>query len=198
MGNEHSTVVVNDETYDLGGHFKVHVKLYEGLTAGERNKLRSACLEWISAWQTHEFKTWLLNFRFGDTNYTNQEIYDKLLGGISGVNVVEKQADIEIWGKHDNDNDTTTITTTFTHDGQQWEGSPHLLEYSIAKIAGFLVYDYCRHQGFLHAGFYEETSIPFAVAKETKRLIEQASPAFIAQATSVKAYNEEEIGRQTD
>jgi hypothetical protein len=191
MGSGHSKIAINDETFGDDGQFKVHIKLFEGFNTEERHKLRAACQQWVETWQSSEFKNWLLTFHFANTNYTNQDIYNKLVGGVSGVKVVDNHADIEIWGKHDTVADSTSISTTFVHDGKEWGGSPHLMNYTVAKLAGYLVFDFCRHEGFLHAGFSEERSVPFAVAKETKRLIEAATPMVAAQSTSVKNYEKD-------
>jgi hypothetical protein len=191
MGSAQS-IITNDETFGEDGHFKVHIKLHEGFNPVERLKLRDACRAWVEVWHDNHFREWLMSFQFSDEGHSNREICNKLLGGISGAKVVDNQADIEIWGRHNNDGttDAVTIKTTFVHDGKQWEGSTRLMTYTVAKIAGFLVYDYCRHQGFHHAGTSEERTVPFAVAKETKRLIEEAFPAL------AEAHSEERIEAQ--
>lgn len=197
MGTGHSTVVCNDETFGTGGNFKVHIKLFEGFDPEERRKLRQACRDWAEVWQSSAFKQWLLEFQFEGTDLTNEQIFDKLMGGVSAVNIVDNQADIEIWAAQ-SENAENTLNTTFLVDGKEWEGSPFLTSFSVAKIAGYLAYDYCRNQGFLHAGIAPTRTVPFAVACETKRLIEQTAPLIIAQSTSVKSYKEEEVAKQTE
>lgn len=170
MGSGQS--VLSDETFGEEGQFRVHIKLHAGFSTAERLKLRDACRGWVNVWHSPSFKKWVMEFNFSDTDHTNKEIYDKLLGGLSGANVIDNQADIEIWGRRDPESVGTLVSTTFVHNGEPWEGSERLLTDSVGKVAWQLVYDYCRHQGFLHAGYSEEQSVPFAVAKQTQILIE--------------------------
>ena len=188
MGNQHSNKVINDETFGEQGHFKVHIKLFEGMEREERIKLREACQAWAAVWQTKEFRDWVLRFDFQDTNLTNQQIYDKLMGGVMGdVSIVDNQADIEIWVKHNNTGDV--LNTTFVHDGTQWNGSPYLMTYSAAKLAGHLAHEYCRDLNFLHANTSAERSVPFAVGKKTKRMAEAAAYA-MAESTSARYFKD--------
>lgn len=175
MGGGLSSAVTNDETFGEDGHFKVHIKLHEGMTPLERTKLREACQLWAEVWKTKEFRDWVMSYQFKDTSLTNEQIYEKLVGDISGVSMIEKQAEIEIWTKHTGKD--AFVKTTFVHDGKQWEGSQYLFTYSAAKLAGFLAHEYCRNLSFLHIGSTEE-SVPFAVGKKTKRLAEFRSFKF--------------------
>lgn len=190
MGNEHS-VVAGDETFGEEGKFKVHIKLYDGLAPLERLKLTEACKLWVKVWQSEQFKDWLMTFEFADEK-SNQEICEKLLGDISKANVVAKQADIEIWGERQGVADITVLNTTFVAGGEHWEGTPYMATYPAAKLAGFLAYDYCRFHGFLHAGIAPTHTVPFAIAKETKRLAEQmAEPDDIAQSSTAKPFEKD-------
>jgi hypothetical protein len=187
MGNEHSSTILADETFGEDGHFKVHLKLHEGLTPSERLKLSEACEAWVEVWQSSQFKNWLLTYDFSDPDHSNQVIYEKLLGSMSKANVVTKTADIEIWGKREGAADITTISTTFVSElgGENWEGTPYLTTYPAPKLAGFLAYDFCRFLGFRHAGSGPTHTVPFAVAKETKRLAELNAPITFPVAKSV-------------
>lgn len=187
MGNQHSNVVTNDETFGEGTKFKVHIKLYEGFDAAQRRKLREAVQAWVDVWRTEEFKNWVMNYDFQDTKLSNAEIYDTLIGDVYGANIVDNQADIEIWAQH-KDSDTV-VNTTFVHDGKQWEGSKYLMTYSAAKLAGYLAHEYCRNLHFLHIGPSSERSVPFAVGKKTKRMAENASYDF-AENTSAKYFKD--------
>ena len=187
MGNDHSKVVINDETFGKDGHFKAHIKLYDGMDRSERIKLREACQAWISVWQTREFKEWVLSFPFQDTELSNEQIYEKLIGSSShAINVIDSDAEIEIWVNHSSSGNE--LHTVFSHDGKQWAGSKYLMTYSAAKLAGHLAHDYCRHLNFLHINNTAERSVPFAVGKKTKRMAEAASYAF-AEATSAKYFD---------
>jgi hypothetical protein len=187
MGNQHSNVVIDDETFGENGHFKVHVKLFEGLDRDEKIKLREACRLWVDVWQSQEFKNWVLNFRFQDTALTSEEIYAKLVGDLESARVIDKGADIEIWAKHAGP--ASTLHAAFVHDGEQWNGSDYLGYYSPAKLAGHLAHEYCRSLKFLHASVTADRSVPFAVGKKTKRMAEVAASE-TADSTSVRYFKD--------
>jgi hypothetical protein len=170
---DHSSSVVDDETFGEEGQFKVHIKMYEGFDQDERLKLKEACRMWAYAWQSAEFKDWVLNYRFQDTCMTSEEIYAVLVGDFESKPVTEKGADIEIWIKHHAC--ASVVHSTFTHGGERWKGSEYLGHYSSAKLAVHLAHEYCRSLNFLHASVTAERSVPFAVGRKTKRMAEAVS-----------------------
>lgn len=186
MGNASSFAVIDDETFGEEGHFKVHIKLYAGLDREHKIKLREACNAWVAAWQSVEFKEWLLAYVFKDTYLTSEEIYSELVGKFECAGIVEKGADIQIWAKPGATG--AALTSVFVHDDEQWKGTDYLGVYTPAKLAGHLAHEYCRSLNFLHTSAAAQMSVPFAVGKKTKQLAEAA--AFnLAESTSVKYFS---------
>jgi hypothetical protein len=173
--SDHSSSVVDDETFGEDGQFKVHIKMYEGFDCSEKVMLREACLVWVTAWQSEEFKEWVLNFHFQDTRLTSEEIYAVLVRGVfESASVLNNGTDVKVWvGSHATAT-ASNIHSSF-HDGEQWRGSDYLGPYSTAKLADHLAYEYCRSMHFLQATATGENSVPFAVGKKTRRMADAAS-----------------------
>lgn len=175
--------------------FTVKLDQAVGFSDAELEKLTRAVGLWSAAWNSPEFKEFVINFEyaylakvgrwpFGKTQrfsgkqfrwnngLNNLQVYEKLLAGSETLNPGEdNEADLSI--SLDKRNVRGVIGYTYPNSRMQWIYNWYFKAYSPAEIAGNLAHEYCHKLGFDHefkAVAGREFTVPYAVGYETVKI----------------------------
>lgn len=131
---------------------------------------------------SYEFRDAVLNFEwkdefhFANTEMSNQEVYDYIMGGmetLSGIEDNEMNVDVTMYYSR-----RGVVGYTYPSSDRIWTNSKFFNRYSFGGVAGNLVHEWCHKLGFKHDSNRTSRraySVPYAIGYIVEELVDKLS-----------------------